>query len=70
MRLPAPHVAFIFLTIMLLNGCTSLAGQSAGEVKMALTPVTETPSGENYPGKLTFLPNRTGRVWGSLPDRK
>jgi predicted enzyme related to lactoylglutathione lyase len=54
MRIPAPHVAFIFLTIMLLNGCTSLSGPSAGEVKLALTPVTETPSGENYPGKFIW----------------
>ena len=54
MRLPAPHVAFIFLTIVLLNGCTSVSGPSSGEVKLALTPVTETPSGENFPGKFIW----------------
>ena len=54
MQSQARYVASIFLVTVLLGGCSNFAGPSGGGVQLSLTPVTETPSGEIYPGKFIW----------------
>jgi len=54
MRSQARYLALVFLTALLLHGCASFGGHSGDSARLALTPVTEAPSGETYPGKFIW----------------
>jgi len=51
MQSQARYLALVFLTTLLLHGCASFSADSA---RVVLTPVSETPSGETYPGKFIW----------------
>ena len=54
MQSQACYLAFVFLSTLLLHGCANFAEHSGNSARHSLTPVSETPSGETYPGKFIW----------------
>ena len=47
-------VGVLITTAVFLTGCTNVGTLSEGGVEMAQVPITESPSGETYPGKFVW----------------